>query len=565
MVLYPGSLTILVASLHLYQVACTFLEETPYATYINFAATDILDGDDGLTPHPMQPLPYGKPTYPTTMDGNGREQIEAHLSYFEGKYWMHSATWGCGGSLFSYGRISSMNYPRIPTYPSGDYGADGNCGIKSFSSEDFTNWQLEDFYQPSTTVANVTKPVVRYSKASGEYVMFMGGNAINSNFFYATSKSPGGPWSNPPSLMQGNHISHDFDIAVGPDGTHYMVADVIANTTTSDNVPGWDIWVHQLAPDLKSTASNKTSVLVRTAQALWKDQQLTLEAVGFFYHDGFWYLTWGETVQNGAGYVYYHYARNPLGPWTDGGFLSIDGCGAQNKGVNVLPSSQGPVILAGMLGYRTSPTNYVTQGSPINNGAHVWHADNHQAASSTYFFPIEFNEDHTLKNWTCPRSIKVPLADTAKAQPEEPIPYQLDCRIRNWQDVRVIIDPPRKGSMLEIPVWQRTDNLASTMNAGPILDGFLNIQVELLEGRGTVIREFFWPASNISWAPTMVSMNVTGSSIMGITLSTNATNGCFGTMVQPKIEAKNLYSVVVKGAQGYEKVSPKAELYIPYL
>jgi hypothetical protein len=112
-----------------------------------------------------------------------------------------------------------MSYPSIPMYSSGDHGADCNCGIKSFSSEDLTNWQLEDFYQPSATVANVTKPVVRYSKAGVEYVTFMGGNAVTSNFLYATFRSPGGPWYNPPSLMQVNHIGHDFDIAVGLDGS----------------------------------------------------------------------------------------------------------------------------------------------------------------------------------------------------------------------------------------------------------------------------------------------------------------------------------------------------------
>ena len=48
---------------------------------------------------------------------------------------------------------------------------------------------------------------------------------------------------------------------------------------------------------------------------------------------------------------------------------SMDGCGAQNKCVNMLPSSEYPVILAGMLGYRTSPSDYVTQGGPHNLGA----------------------------------------------------------------------------------------------------------------------------------------------------------------------------------------------------
>lgn len=111
------------------------IEAQRHATYINYA-TDVLDGDDGLPPHPMQPLPYGKPVYPITTDGNGREQAEAHLTYFEGKYWIHAATWGCGGNNFVYGRLTSKNYPSIPTYPVANNGEDGDCGIKSYPSDD---------------------------------------------------------------------------------------------------------------------------------------------------------------------------------------------------------------------------------------------------------------------------------------------------------------------------------------------------------------------------------------------------------------------------------------------
>ncbi|EXL90479.1 hypothetical protein FOIG_16271 [Fusarium odoratissimum NRRL 54006] len=210
-----------------------------YATYINFAEQDILENDDGLPTHPLLPH-YGKATCPITTDGNGRQQLEAHLSYWEGTYWMYAATWACGGSLLSYGRVSGMNWPAIPSYPRGDYGEDGNCGIKSYKSPDLVNWQLVDFYQPAIDVANVTKPLVRYSNSTGNYVLFMGGND-QSNFYYATSKAPGGPWSEPPSLMTGEHLTHDFDVAVGPDGAHYILTDTWSNVTknqaTGHSVP----------------------------------------------------------------------------------------------------------------------------------------------------------------------------------------------------------------------------------------------------------------------------------------------------------------------------------------
>ncbi|ENH66300.1 N-sulfoglucosamine sulfohydrolase [Fusarium oxysporum f. sp. cubense race 1] len=400
-----------------------------YATYINFAEQDILENDDGLPTHPLLPH-YGKATYPITTDGNGRQQVEAHLSYWEGTYWIYAATWACGGSLLSYGR-------------------------------------------PAIDVANVTKPLVRYSNSTGNYVLFMGGND-QSNFYYATSKAPGGPWSEPPSLMTGEHLTHDFDVAVGPDGAHYILTDTWSNVTenqaTGHSVPVWDIYVQKLAPNLTSTVgSNSTLALIRSAKDLHK-QGLNLEACGFFYHDSYWYQTYSYTCQNCPGYIYYLYAKDPLGPYTDGGYISLDGCGGQNKGANVLPSAKGPIVLAGNLAYRTSPTNHVLNRQ-------IWHADNHQAASSTSFFPIEFNEDHTIKNFTCPVIVKIPLVKNITSSPEPPVPYQLDCRIRNWQMIVQTFSKPKEVSTLDFPVWQRTDNLVPTTNSGPMLDGVLNVTV----------------------------------------------------------------------------------------
>ncbi|RGP71249.1 glycoside hydrolase family 43 [Fusarium longipes] len=522
-----------------------------YATYINFAERDILDNNDGLPTHPLLPN-YGKATYPITIDGNGRQQVEAHLSYWEGKYWMYAATWGCGGSLFSYGRVTGINWPAIPTYPVGDYGEDGNCGIKSYTSSDLVNWELVDFYQPATEVANVTKPLVRHSKETGDYILFMGGND-QSNFYYATSKSPGGPWSNPPSLMAGDHLTHDFDIAVGPDGDHYILTDTWASVlevqAPGHSVPVWDIYVQKLAPNLTSTVgTNSTSKMIRSAKDLLK-QGLNLEACGFFHHDSYWYQTYSYTCQNCPGYIYYLYAENPLGPYKDGGYISLNGCGGQNKGANVLPSAKGPIVLAGNLAYRTSPTNHVLDGK-------IWHADNHQAASSTSLFPIEFNDDHTIKNFTCPATVKIPLTKDITSSPESPVPYQLDCRIRNWQTTVQHFSVPKQVSTLEFPVWQRTDNLGPTTNAGPVLDGVLNVTLSFLD-KST--ETFSWVPSNISWVPTKISMDLHGKKLSAIELSSNATNGCYGTLVQPIVDRGVRYGVVVN--KNFT-ISEKAQMYV---
>lgn len=522
------------------------------ATYVNFAVENILNGDDGLPSHPFQPK-YGQWTYPVTEDGDGREQVEAHVTYFEGKYWMHAATWGCGGSLFVYAALSNMNWPAPPVYPPGDYGEDGNCGIKSFSSLDFTNWKLESFYQPSISVANVTKPVVRYSVARGEYVMFMGGTLM-SNFYFAIAASPGGPWSDPPQLMNGSHVSHDFDIAAGPDGTHYMVSDVwsgLYSDSTGWGAPVWDIWVQQLTPELTSTVgTNTTSVLIRSASEL-KKQNLTLEASGFFFHEGYWYMTFGKTCQNCNGYIYYYYAEQPLGPYLDGGFISSDGCGGQNKGANVLPTPDGEVVLAGVLGYRTSPSDLFHDGN-------LWHADNHQAASSTFFFPLEFNDNHTLKAINCTGTLELPLMSELSEPPPSPIPYRLDCRIVNGQSIVQSYNPPKLASNIALPVWQRTWNLGPTLNAGPALDGILDVKVGFADGSHMV---FLWPSSNISWAPAKISLQLSEMKLItDITLSTNATNGCYGTLAMPKNDTTVTYGAM---HDRNFRNSPDAEMFVP--
>ncbi|KAF3390088.1 hypothetical protein DPV78_011591 [Talaromyces pinophilus] len=534
--------------------ASRICETTACATHINFAPEDILEGEDGLEPHPLQPFRYGKPVYPVTKEGNGLEMNESHLSYWEGKYFMYSATWGCGGSIFVYANPPDNEYPPSPVYPPGDYGADGNCGIKTYSSPDLTNWRLENFYQPLSTIANVTKPVVRYSNSTGKYVMFMGGAGLRG-IYYATSVSPSGPWSSPPGILQGQYLSHDFEVFETPDGTHYIVTDPFAGRITNFDqaVPTWDIWVQQLEPNLTATANTPdTMALVRSASQLIA-QNLSLEAAGAFYKDGHYYLTFGMTCQNCAGYIYYYHSTSPLGPYQDGGFLSLDGCGGQNKGVNVLPTpNNGTVVVASVLSYRTSQTNYVFHQGPVG---YIWHGDNQQAASSTFLFPIEFMDNHTIKPFTCASRVRIPLmTDTGSLS--SPPPYQLDCRIRNWQNIEISYAQAKESSILEFPGWQRTDNLGPTTNAGPALDGPLEIVLTYANGLN---HSFTWPSSNISWAPAKISMDTSYNQISKITLKTNATNGCYGTIVKPKTDLLSSYGACVLGVFSEKK---RAELYV---
>jgi len=72
-------------------------------------------------------------------------------------------------------------------------------------------------------------------------------------------------------------------------------------------------------------------------------------------------------------------------------------------------------------------------------------------------------------------------------------------------------------------------------------------------------KTFSWPASNVSWAPSKIALDLGGRSIMSISLSTNATNGCYGTLAEPTVDAGGTYGTVM---QGKLVKSPEAQLHV---
>ncbi|KAL8412385.1 hypothetical protein RB596_001562 [Gaeumannomyces avenae] len=224
------------------------------------------------------------------------------------------------------------------------------------------------------------------------------GNQQLSDFAYPVSVSPADPFTGPssavPGTLKGLNIGHDFDVGTSPEGDSWILTDTFgtaqlpidgsAKYPTTVTVT-WDVVVQKLNPDLTSVSpkSNATFALIRTSTQL-AALGLSLEAASFFYHDGYYYMNFGQTCQNCAGYVYYLYSRgSPLSPYVDGGFLrGSDGCGAQNKGASVLPTSDGgQAIVSHMLAYRTSPKSSTLNG--------IW--------SQTIYYPLEFAADHTIK------------------------------------------------------------------------------------------------------------------------------------------------------------------------
>ncbi|KAK8124247.1 uncharacterized protein PG998_000006 [Apiospora kogelbergensis] len=472
-----------------------------YATYHN-NVEDLLDSQDGIPVHPVDYQASGKLATAVDQDGNGLEQVEAHLSYYE------------------------------------------------------------DFYLPPELTITPTKPVVRYSNATNQYVMLLGNQQL-TDLAYLVSKSPAGPFSGPssaaPGVLSGANIGHDFDIALGPDGTYWLLTDTMGKATLPIDGSGkypttvgitWDVVVQKLNPDLTSVPapSDATFRLVRSATEL-AALDLSLEACSFFYHDGYYYMIFGQTCQNCAGFIYYLYSKdNPLGPYTDGGFLRTDGCGAQNKGTSVLPTAHGEVVVGAALAYRSSPTSVTLNGL-------VGHANNNQALSQTFYYPLEFNADHTIKPWTCPAKVQIPLAANVTEQPHEPPQYQLDCRVRNWQSIEVVFDPPRDASNISFPVYQRNDDVSPAFTPA-IIDGPLEITLQYDDASSS--SHVFRPL-DVSWAPSKINIAPQKSKVGKIRMSTNATTGCFGYIVQPK--ASDDLSLASVDTYGNRRETPTAQVY----
>lgn len=496
----------------------------PVAVLNNFAP-DLLHGDDGLPASPRFPLKYGPVNTAIDVDGNAIDAHEAHLAYFEGQYWMYGREWGCGTMAFGRNRPEDATRNDTPA-----------CGIVSLSSPDLVHWHVADRdYIPMLDGHQVgdQKPQVVWSAPRHRYLMWFVGP---HGYYIAQSTSPGGPWGNvfKPS---GQYLGHDLNIMVESDGSAYVAGDVMAEIV--NGVPNWDVWVQKLNPDLTGTTGDAVRVM----------SHASFEGIGFFEHDGYWYLVGGHTCPNcPSTTISYLMARAPLGPWMNGEGtttsplqptqLSEDGCMGQDKGANVLPAPSGRVVLEGIMQYRSSP---------MDSGHTLVHGDNNQAIANTYWWPLRFDRDHHIEPLVCAASVRVPLAHAARVVPatgaaldtSPALPHQLDCRISSTSGIQQRWTLPANTGIREVrvPVFQRTTNRGpedqdATMNAE------LDARMDLPSGES--IRTVFAPQS-ISWAPKSVVLklprDLRTAGPITITLTTKATNGCYGVIVGPTTAA----------------------------
>lgn len=321
-----------------------------YAQVRNFAPVDILDGNDGLEPHPDSPLSYGRPVLHVNSDGNAIEEHNARLFYLDdGKYYMFAESWACG--RFSFFLPPVPGYPVNDKFTPGDYG--GTCGITVHTSTDLTNWDFQTLIEPKGIPGVPTKPRLLYSAVTQKYVLWLkAGNELGftGGLFYLTADTPLGPWSEA-LVASGDHLAHDFDMEMDDNGDYYIVTDAFRGIY-DPLVPGkplWDVVLQKLLPDCTGVvATNDSKVQIM--------QSADFQGIGLCSHNERWYITGGPTCGNCEVPIQYISAPSPLGPWsTEDGVLSPDikegtviaerGCGGQNKGLNKLPTADGAQVI----------------------------------------------------------------------------------------------------------------------------------------------------------------------------------------------------------------------------
>lgn len=512
--------------------------DDPMAVLNNFAP-DLLHGDDGLPPSPRFPLKYGPVNTAIDVEGNEIDAHEAHLAYFEGKYWMYGREWGCGTMAFGRNRPEDATRNDRP-----------ECGIVSLSSPDLLRWHVADRdYIPVVNGQQVgnQKPQVVWSAPLHRYLMWFVGR---HGYYIAQSTSPGGPWGNV-IKPNGQYLGHDLNIMVERDGSAYVASDVMAEIV--NGVPNWDVWVQKLNPELTGT----------TGEALRVMSHVSFEGIGFFEREGYWYLLGGHTCPNcPSTTISYLMARAPLGRWTNGvgaitsplqpTQLSDDGCMGQDKGANVLPTPSGPIVVEGIMQYRSSP---------MDSGHTLVHGDNNQAIANTYWWPLQFDRDHHIQALACKASVRVPLAHEVRALPapgvtldtSPALPHQLDCRItsKTALEQRWTVPADTMIRELHIPVFQRTTNLGPE-DQDALMNADLNARVSLPSGEA--VSAAFAPQS-ISWSAHSVVLKLPQplrkAGPITVTLTTKATNGCYGVVVGAPTGAlpSGVYGTVVNDAR----------------
>lgn len=536
-------------------MGCSLGANAQTAQINNFAPVDILAGNDGLTPNSKAPLIYGTPVLHLDKNGNGIEEHAATINYFDGKYYMYAEKWG-GGKVVK--GVDPKTGNPIQNKPAKNAGV---LGLATYVSSDLVHWKELNIFQPQQTKGTASKPHVLYSPKLKKYVMWFkaGSNFVpTGGLFVAFADSPSGPWSGE-RVATGDHLGHDFDIMEDENGVAYVVSDPFSGkydmSRGTKGAPLWDVYFQQMNDE-------KTGISTDPKKSFLVMKDADFEALGLFKYGENYYITGGPTCGNCQVPISYVRSRSPFTKWRNeegetgenlktGTVIAPDGYTGQNKGADMLPSHSGPIVLAGIWGYRTNPESRVKNGRVV-------HGSNSQALASTYWYPLQFSADGKIKQMKGTSSVRVPLVKGSMTP--EPLPfYQPDARIRKGNRITQRGTIYAKGGKLNFSMFMLLDE--SSINKGEsIVNQPLKLTVTFTDGTE---QKFSKDASEFGFAPLRTSFVLDSRNIhkkiKSVTFSSESDNGAYGVMVEPNADRKLHYSCSVN----MRKIeAPKARLAI---
>jgi hypothetical protein len=513
----------------------------PYALFQNFVVPDPLFGNNGLPYSPSLEMNYGPVGHLLDSDGNEVEGIEEYIAYFNGKYYYY-------GSSYAFGTF--VHTPAGTWTPVTNISPDKAhfriSGLTIYESDDLMNWRFIDrwmFQDGSGRPLAVKKYRVIYNPNTGKYIMW--GEMKDTSGGYnglviSEADRPEGPWSqvrNPVVPAGFPAVNHDHDVTLGPDGrTGYI-----------DNCQFANNYIYKMNEEFDGVVEYH-SINIDDG-----DAYRIHGGSGLFYRDGWWYLVGSETCGNCiASETRYIRARDPMGPWEepDTGIqesetyaikpvvISWDSGHTQSKGVMELPDINGNShFFIPFCRYNASP------GGAPNDDSVSQAGDNNLALNGNCWIPLEFDAQGHILPLKFEPSVKFPLAKHVNA----PVPtvYQVDGSITNRISIvqtfkRNSSNPPINS--ISIGVFQRapdetpgdngTGNRGLTGSQDPMLDAPLHVELKLPNGN---VESWDVDPYQIAWAIMSVKLPLsTPCSCVGeftLTLSTTATNGCYGVAV----------------------------------
>ncbi|MCF0237448.1 MAG: family 43 glycosylhydrolase [Sphaerochaetaceae bacterium] len=535
-----------------------------------FIENDPLNGDNGMETSPAAPLIYGPVNIAFDVDGNAIEALdEQDFIYANGYYYLIGQSFAEGAFNYAPGvPYNETLGTDIPTFYRWS-------GLVTYRSEDLENWTLVSRYylQDPETGRHIVikKPRICYSEATGKYVMwFLNNTKIGDEapIMIMTADSPEGPWSEPfnPTVPEGikySDLTHDYQIKVDPETGIGWYTQAGTNTKLYKMTPEMTGVLEDCSFQMSGSGNFGTNTIAG--------------GMGFFYHNGWWYITGTPQCGNCIGTMLsYVMARSPEGPWLSPdtmsdeqplipSLISVDGLFSQTHGAVTFPDGEGDtaVMIYGTH-YRSSATGAPQEKLVFNNSG-----DNNLALSGQWWFTLEFDEDGRISMLEPKAAYEIKLAEPVTS--EHAKAYQADLSVTKSRSVTQewTVEKGTTVACVLPSVFQQTPDLSPSSNKWVAQDSLVNAPLiaKLDLPNGT---SYTWTidARSIAWGPRQVALNLPEAYTEGgklvLTLSTKATNGGYGVAlgvgeegdVYSHVEGKNI--TTYEGQRIYVRTSATA-------